>query len=343
VQLAARDHAALVAVARHGLPGDAASAHAPIVLRPAEAESVRLFVRSDRIAGLAASAIAAGELHVESAELAKVHDDWHAALKACVIIEALLVRLAARLDDLSARWAVSKGAAIGHLDFDDPVMRCFGDIDVVIHPDDWDRVVRAFSRPADHRRATRRFTRLYGKGETVSIDGMELDLHRRFAVGRFGVRSVMGDCFEHLDSFVLAGRSIPALDAPFRLLHACFHAVLGGSPGLRAHRDVAQIALGHGDQTVERAWLAADRWGVSAVVARAVIDTWLLLQLRTDHPVMQRALRTQISDADRSVLDLFRDNPSFRAQAMTAFGALRWRDRPGFIAAATAMFVGGRR
>ena len=333
------DHPALVAVVRHGL---ATAAERPTVVADDEVDAFRVYCRTDRISGLAAAAINAGTVQMSAAGGEGVAADWHEALKASVILEALLVRTAARFDELGARWAVTKGTAVAHLDFDDPGDRCFGDVDVVVHPGDWERVISMLAGGIEGRVATRRFTAAFGKGETVSIDGMELDLHRRFAVGRFGVRSQMVDCFEVLDSFVLAGRMLPALSPAMRLVHACFHATLGGGRGLRALRDVAQIALVH-HGAVDEAMSVAERWDVAAVVAEGIMAAWGGLRLDADHPVAVRARRVRVGRADRRALKVFATDDRFRSQAMTAMGALPWHARPRFVVSAAGMLVEARR
>src|SRR5690606_19262159 len=93
------------------------------------------------------------------------------------------------------------------------------------------------------------FDRRFGKGATVvSPEQLEVDLHRRLAIGRFGVRlptDVLFEepGFERPDPLPLAGRTLPALGPPARLLHACYHAALGGFRHVRVHRDIAQLLL----------------------------------------------------------------------------------------------------
>lgn len=329
MQSVAPSHPALIAAARHGLDGDLAAPQIAAVVDACDAGAVRMMCRTDRIAGLLAGAVQSGEVVVPPGDLELVMDDWHQGLRACVVVEALLVRVAQRLEAIEARWAVTKGSAVGHLDFPDPSWRLFADVDLVIHPDDWDIVLREIGSDDSVGPHARNFVRRFGKGETLLIDDMEVDLHRRFAVGRFAVRADLADCFVELSSFTLAGRAVPALAPHYRLLHACCHATLGGNSGLRAYRDVAQLVSVHPD-CVARMWEAAHRWRVAAVVATAVMGTWERLQLRPDHPVVQAARRLPIGRADRRALAVFATDPRFRPQAMTAIGALPLRSLPGF-------------
>lgn len=333
----------LAVIGRHGLPATVAPASVPVLVPAVDVGGLREFCRGDRMCGLFAGAVTAGDLVLPDDDdaTAGVLADWHEMLRACVIVEALLVRTAGRLDGLGVRWALTKGAAVAHLDYPDPTLRGFADVDVVVHPDDWTRVLAEFA-PDGAGCATRRFTDRFGKGETVLVDDMEVDLHRRFAVGRFGVRCVMGDVFDDLGSLLLAGRTIPVLSPSARMLHACFHASLGGGRGLRALRDVAQIAAAHAD-AVPGMWDMAERWRVTPVVAAAVSDAWSLLGLRLEHPLYRSSLAVLPGWGDRRALEVFASDPSFRAQARTGLGGVPLWQRPLFVWSAWRMTVEVRR
>jgi len=339
VSFASRDHPALIAAARHGLPGLPAFDGPPATIDANDAEPIRIFARTDRISGLLAGAVRSGEVVFTSdadAHLESIDDDWHTALHACVLIEALLVRLADRLAPTGVRWRVTKGAAVAHLDYPEPTLRNFADIDLVVHADDWEAILDAV--PVDRSGRTRAlaFAHRFGKGATAMVDGMEIDLHLRFALGRFATRNRLAECFDTAEPFELAGRTISALTAEFRLLHACHHAVLGGEAELRAFRDVAQMAL-TSPAAMERAWDVARSWGVEAVVAAAVTEAWRRLRLPMSHPVALAAEGIVIHGADRRALEVFARRASFRRQALTSLGALPLWQRPGFIHSAWRM------
>ncbi|MFV0309370.1 MAG: hypothetical protein ACK5OX_16695, partial [Desertimonas sp.] len=102
-----------------------------------------------------------------------------------------------------------------------------------------------------------------------------------------------------------------------RLLHACYHAALGGFRHLRVHRDIAQLLL------VSRVdWAATVRTAtdhrVRAVVARAVIDAWAALGLSVDHPALCWAHTVPIGRIDAHTLRVFGEERAFSQQALTA-------------------------
>ena len=341
-----RDHPAVLAAARHRLPIESVPT-TPIQVDGRELEAIRQFCRTDRLSGLLASSVRAGEIIIADDvdvgdQIELVNDDWHSALHSSVLLEALLVRVAERLDATSARWLLTKGPAVAHLDFPDAALRTFADVDLVIHPDDWNVVVSLLDGDRVHGPRAREFARRYGKGCTVVIDDMEVDLHRRFAVGRFGVRARMSELFEHTESITLADRVIPTLSSEFRLLHACYHACLGGEAELRAFRDVAQLALGT-PAAMERAWVISEGWHGQAVVATAVQETWRRLRLPSGHPVVRRAELVEVSRADRRTLSVFARGDRFRRQSLTAVSVLPVREQPRFLYTASRLALEHRR
>src|SRR5581483_3274743 len=150
------------------------------------------------------------------------------------------------------------------------------------------------------------------------------------AIGRFGVTARMEAVFSSSDAVELAGRRIPVLDPAGRLLHACFHAALGGFRRLRAFRDVAQIILVTGADWAT-AFDIARSWRAEAVVASAIRESWDRLELHVEHAAHTRAVSTAISRADQRVLGLFARESPFRSQALSALGRLPPQQVPRYL------------
>jgi hypothetical protein len=308
----------LVAAARHGL-GDRA---APVVIEAAASERVLARARFDRITGFLVAAVRAGVVTAEDDALAwSLEEQWRGELLTCVRLEGLAVRTGKMLDDAGITWRLTKGPALAHRDYPDPAIRTFGDLDLVVHPSDWSRAFDLLSSCGYRRQAptlTGGYDARYGKGATLTgPDGLEVDLHRRFAVGRFAVTARMEAVFESAEAIGLAGRTIPVFDPTGRLLHACFHATLGGFRRLRAFRDVAQLILVTGADW-QATFAIARSWRAEAVVASAIMETWERLGLGVVHPARTMATSIPVSRADRRVLELFAREAPFRAQALTA-------------------------
>ena len=327
----ATEHPALVAAARHGL----GAPRAVVTLEASAAEGVFARARFHHLSGFLAEAAISEVVVADDEEVwSALRRQWHDELFTCVRLEALAVRTGELLDTTGIRWRLTKGPALAHLDYPDPAVRTFGDVDVLIHPADWSRAFRLLTDCGYRREVPTlpgRYDDRYGKGATLtSREGLELDLHRRFAIGRFGVATRTEAVFASSDSIELAGRTIPVLDRPARLLHACFHAALGGFRGLRAFRDVAQLILASGADW-EAAFEVARMWKAEAVVASAISESWDRLALDIDHPAHTRAVSTAVSRADRRVLELFARESPFRSQAMTAVRRLPPSEVPRYL------------
>lgn len=305
------------------------------MLAASAAEGAFAQARFHHLSGFLATAVQAGVVVADNDNLwSALWRQWHDELLTCVRLEALAVRTGELLDVAGIRWRLTKGAALAHLDYPDPAIRTFGDLDLVVHPSDWSTAFRLLSTNGYHREAPTLpggYDDRYGKGATLTtVDGLEVDLHRRFAIGRFGVTAKTEVLFASSDAIMLAGRTMPVLDPPGRLLHACFHAALGGFRGLRAFRDVAQLILVTGADW-EATFDVARRWRAEAVVASAIAEAWNRLELDADHPAHARATSTAMSPADRRVLRMFASNPSFRSQAMSAVRRLPLYEVPRYL------------
>lgn len=322
----------LVVAARNGLPGLVDDHRWTTVTPPG---TLLAGARIDGLFGFLSEAISSGSVTVDDATAATVREGWQRAMVGSVAVEALIVRTAEILDDRDVRWRLTKGAALAHLDFGDQLnARTFGDMDLVIHPDDWYRALDVTAAAGYGRQVPemkRGFDHAYGKGATLlDPDGLEVDLHLRFAIGRFGVRARPAVLFDRQDSITLAGRTIPTLAGSDRLLHACHHLVLGGFSALRAARDVAQLVLVSQvdwGETVR----TAERWKVDAVVARGVMLAWERLGLSNAHSALDWARERRIGRCDLAAIRAFESQRSYRVQALTALTSLPPAQIPAYL------------
>jgi hypothetical protein len=325
------EHPALVAAVSFGIPGVER-----VVEIPREVASDILGVAHvDRLAGFLGRALCAGLVRADEETAHHIEDMWHKQLAASVAAEALALRVAVVLDTAAVAWRLTKGPALAHLDYGDPSLRTFGDVDVVVALRDWTRALAALGRAGITRRhpeLRRGFDIRYGKGATLQDrNGLEVDAHLRFAIGRYGLTSCMDDVFERADQLAVGGSLLPVLAADHRLVHACFHAVLGGRRHLRALRDVAQLLLVTGVDTSSVLALAR-RWRAEAVVAAAVDECWSVFGLADHHhEVHAWATDYPVDQREQHLLDVFRHERSFRAQALTGLGVLPWLRRPHYL------------
>jgi hypothetical protein len=328
----AAEHPALVVAARHGLVEERAA----VVISAREAAGLLRIAQMDRLGGMLAAAIRSGHVSVDADTAAGVQQLWNDQLVAAVLVEALAVRTAELLDAAGVVWRLTKGPALAHLDYPDPAMRLFGDVDIIVHPGSWTTALSTLADVGWHRELAElepSFDTRFGKGATISTpDGFEVDLHRRLAIGRFGVRLPTEELCGAHDEIVLAGRRLPTLDGAGRLIHACFHAALGGFRILRVHRDVAQLLL-VSEVDWRRSVAVAERHRVAAVLARAIQDSWAALALETPHPAHDWATRHRIGRADARALAVFAAERPFGAQALTAVPSLLGRGSLAYLVA----------
>jgi hypothetical protein len=230
--------------------------------------------RDERVEALVGVALTTGALALPAGLEAEVIDAWALRMQSCVQLERVALEAAAELDSIGAEFRILKGTAVAHLDYPDPSWRGFGDLDLLVRGEDYDRVVERLCAAGARRRSAEirpGFDRRYGKGVClIREDGAQIDVHRTLATGPFGITVAVDDLFAPPQHFRLAGVELPALPRDLRFLHACLHAVLGDSPPrVAALRDVVQIGT-HPDLDARTVLRIASSWRVGAVVARAV-------------------------------------------------------------------------
>lgn len=161
-------HSALVAAVAGDLRGGRERAE---VLSSADFGRLHSVIDADRLAGWIATAIAAGVVEADADVVDQAMTHWRSQLRGCVIIESKAVGVARLLAAEGVPWRLLKGPAVAHLDYPNPALRTFGDIDVLVHPDHWDRTVTMLTEVGWHRKAGEvapGFDARFGKGVTLS-------------------------------------------------------------------------------------------------------------------------------------------------------------------------------
>lgn len=283
-----------IAVAAYGLTGS----QAMLPTEPLDDEHwSRLLgeVEYQRIPGFLAAAIADGRFAATPAQDRQSREQHVTSVSLVLLLEGMLLQVADSLERSGTPYRVLKGAAYAHLAYPDPSWRSYGDVDLLVRSQDFDRVGSGLTALG----ATRRypeprpgFDRRFSKGASfVMPSGLELDLHRTFVSGPFGLTIELSDLFSTGEEFEIGGRRLTALAPEERFIHACFHAMLGrATPRLSALRDVAQLALAEA-LDVERILTMAAAWQCEIVVASAVKSTWSTFQVSDDVHVSRWATR----------------------------------------------------
>jgi hypothetical protein len=171
----------------------------------------------------------------------------------------------------------------------------------------------------------RRFTSRFGKGVCVVTDeGLEIDVHRSFVAGPFGLAIVPDDMFQDEDTIILAGVKVPVLTRELNFLHACYHAALGNrAPRYATLRDLAVLLSGPA-LDVDHILALATRWHGRAVVQRS------LHLVRHRLPVPLRGSLMDWSDEyrpdqfERAALTAYvSPGANYAAQAVAGLSAIR--------------------
>jgi hypothetical protein len=313
------------AIAAVGLPGAA-----PLPSRPlADAEFQEAFalLTGERMLPALALAVDSGALPVTDAQRTAIAIGHEQAMRVCVVLEHVLPKVVARLERAGVDVRLLKGPAVAHLDYPDPSYRAFGDLDLLLPSDVWDAGVEALvTTGADRRYPEVRpgFDRTFGKGAClVEPDGTELDLHRTFVAGPFGLSIPLDELFRESETVEIGGREYRALIREHRFVHACYHAALGDPvPRLAALRDIAQIALTT-PLDVERTIAISSEWCADAVVAHAVKLTWVRLGLDAVDLSQWAFLHKPNASQSRSLGAYRGDGRSYATQAVAGLRAVR--------------------
>jgi hypothetical protein len=183
--------------------------------------------------------------------------------------------LAARLAEVTDRWAVLKGPALAELAYAEASCRHYRDLDVLVAPRDARAVIEhldAAGAPAVDRNWSVLVEEGRGQVHVELPQGSLLDLHWHL-VNRRIVRNVFrfrtSDLLDRARHATVLGSQVRVLDPVDTLLHVAVHAALGGGQRLQWLLDTDQAI---GDTTVDPAVLR-DR----AVSARCLSMTTAML------------------------------------------------------------------
>jgi hypothetical protein len=270
----------LAAVAAFGLAGTAHSLPGESLDAVAWQE-LRTGVSAKRLNGLLLSAIDSGELPASEAQHDQALEDQSRAMSGALLLEDLLLRVTGLFTVAGIASRALKGSAVAHLDYPSPDLRAYGDIDVLVRSDDFDRAAAAL-REAGMRRVFQPprpgWDRRFGKGAMFRCaDGLEVDLHRTFCTPPLGLRIDLGDVWADSEPLWIAGQVVEALPHEVRLLNAAYSgAVSDTDPRLSTLRDIAQLAL-HPRLDTRLVRELATRWRGQAVLAFAVHAAWRTL------------------------------------------------------------------
>ena len=315
----------LRAVAAHGLPGTLHEMPAA-PLSDAAFAALLAEVRAEKLIGQLLWAISDGAFPVTAGQAEEVEKWCLRVLSVNLMLEELLVDTVTALREGGIPSRALKGTAMAHLDYPDPSRRTFVDVDLLVPGPHFDEAVALLEARGRHRRfpeARPGFDAVFGKGVCLTgDDGLELDLHRTFVMGPFGLRLALDEIWSESEPFTLAGVAIEALSVEARLLHAAYHATLGAArPGLGPLRDIAQILLTQGLDWGRLQQLMRASHGQS-VVARGIRNAWNELWLADVLRATAWAEEYQESAEDTRFLSAYGESSTYAIQQFAAVRAL---------------------
>jgi hypothetical protein len=232
-------------------------------------------VERNGTSGLLDKAIADDALPVTTEQRASARRVHLGAMSTAIALERLLMETVHELDSAGIDHRVLGGPAHAHLDWPDASLRPFQDIDLLLPVDLYDDGISTLLAAGFVRRAPEvrpGFDARFDHRTTlVTPDRRELDVHRTFAAGAFGLTIETRDLFVRATSFMVSDCQFNALGDPERFLHVCYDVALGdAAPRHVAQRDLVEIASHLDDADTARALTLAKRWRGEIVVAAAV-------------------------------------------------------------------------
>jgi hypothetical protein len=295
----------LAAVAAHGLPSTL-----EVTTGSFSDDEFHAFIsecQEHRLLGLVAAVIRAGGLRITDTQRTEFESRFAGWLAHDIRLEQMLLRALAALADASIRARVFKGVALAHTVYDDPALRVFADVDLLVPSADFGRAVEILGEALGTHRVQPElrpgFDERFGKEAMVRTpSGLELDLHRTFVDGAYGLTVAVDQLFGPPYRFPLGRYELETLAMPARFLQTCYSAALGDwPPRLVSLRDVAQLVLRERPHLVD-VLMAAREWQCEVVVARAVTTAWAELGLTERPAIVEWAERYEPSRRERFLL-----------------------------------------
>jgi len=283
-------------------------------------------VTRERVVGLFAHCVDRLGWPVTDAQRDALDARHEAMLSVDLVLERLLADTSRRFATRGIPHRALKGPVVARTAYPDPAQRSFGDVDVLVAGPRFDEAIALLTAAggrARYREPRPNFTARFGKGVcVVTTDGLEIDVHRTFVAGPFGLAIDAHDLFAAPETIDIGGVTIPVPNAAVRFLHACYHTALT-SPRITALRDVAQIAVAT-DLDVDAMLEIARRWRGRAVVQRALALTRARLRAELTGALYSWAERYRPDRFEESALRSYANGrSSYAGQMATGVWALR--------------------
>jgi hypothetical protein len=201
--------------------------------------------------------------------VASLKERYEASLRHHLRIMWELAAIQPVLDDSGAGWAVIKGPVAAELLYDSPGERTYGDLDVLVAPTQFDRVLDSLQehgcRLLDRNWEVIR-RELRGEVHFQMPGGSLLDLHWNLVnIYRGRIRIDTMAMLGRARPSDLGGLSVPTLDSTDSLIHLALHGTLSGGDKLLWMSDIAN-ACRRRPPDWEELVSRAEAWNVASAV-----------------------------------------------------------------------------
>jgi len=299
----------LAACAAYGLPTSNRLPRGPL---PGETFTTLLaHAEHHRLLGFLGAAVRDGALVVDADQRADLEMKLEGWLAHALRVEALLLSTIDELERAGIDHRVFKGVALANTVYDDPALRVFADVDVLVPSTEFATAARLLDATLGTQRALPElrpgFDTTFGREAMLRSDGgLELDVHRTFVDGAYGLTVDLDDLFGTPRVFTLGGRDVATFQPAHQLLSSCYSAALGDWPvRLASQRDVVQL-IWVDDPSADDVLGLARRWRSQPVVARAICQAWATLEPGFTPPLVDWARGFAPGAFDRILLASYR-------------------------------------
>ncbi len=224
----------------------------------ARSEEISSLCSRERISPLLIHAV--HERHIELSErvTSEVMAQVPELLTAMVVIEDAALVAVTTLEAQGIDVRVTKGLATAQLDYANPALRQFGDVDLLVPPAQFKEAVKVLGGAGMARKHPVRGNRWEAQHAiAIDVNGVELDLHHRLLHQAAGHLAARLDLFAGPEIFTVGGTSLRALPAPIRLLQAAAQNVLSVHSDRKLSSDADALLLAARPGVVEEAYRLA--------------------------------------------------------------------------------------
>lgn len=264
----------LVAIAGHGLHPSPVTL-TKCALGAQSWQQLLTMLSRELVLGLALLAADSGGLLVTAEQRADLIERLALAQELRSAADRCLDEVVASLDREGVETCVLHGVATAALDYDEPGLRLYDSLHLLIPPTRRDDAVTALvERGVLRPQGTKRRTKRQSSVMYLSRDGVRVVLYTSLTPKSFGAAVEASDLSPNRITFTPRSVELSALGREERLIAACLHARLNEvRKDLLAQRDVVQLVLRE-DLSVRKVERQASSWRLEAVVADAVRAAW---------------------------------------------------------------------